>query len=229
MIKAPKTHILLCDDDANLTAVLADYLRDHNYEVVVAADGEEGLAKISAGMCDICLLDTNMPKVDGYEVLSALRKTNNMLPVVMLTDGTNQKHIIRAYELGCDDYIAKPLSVELLICKIEAILRRFHPTSNSQEVVFDLDGLHFDSIHQTLNGAHLSARENDLLLILCQNMNAVVDRHLILRSLWQADNHFAVRSLCVYINHLRKFLKGTNVEIISIHGRGYKLVNSKSS
>lgn len=229
MIKTPKTHILLCDDDVNATSVLADFLRDKGYEVIIAHDGEDCLRKLSGDQCDICLLDVTMPKLDGFETLNTMRKSNLMLPVVMMMETNSQQAIVRAYGLGCDDYVVKPLSVELLICKIEAILRRFRPSTMSQETEFDLDGLHFDSVRQTLNGTHLSARENDLLLLLCQNMNAVVDRHVILRSLWQADNHFAVRSLCVYINHLRHFLQGTDVQIVSVHGRGYKLVNSKSS
>ena len=229
MIKTPRTHILLCDDDANATSVLAGFLRDKGYEVIVASDGEECLSKLRGDQCDICLLDMAMPKLDGFETLSMMRKSNMMLPVVMMMDTNSQQAIVRAYGFGCDDYVVKPLSVELLICKIEAILRRFRPSTMSQETEFDLDGLHFDSIRQTLNGAHLSARENDLLLLLCQNMNAVVDRHFILRSLWQTDNRFAVRSLCVYINHLRHFLEGTEIKIVPVHGRGYKLVNSKSS
>ena len=229
MIKTPKTHILLCDDDTNASVVLAEFMREKGYEVVLAADGEEGLRKLAAGQCDICVVDVDMPKVDGYELLNTLRKGNQSIPVIMMMETNNQQRIVEAYKSGCDDYVVKPLSVELLTCKIEAILRRFRPISNSQETEFDLDGLHFDSVRQELNGTHLSSRENDLLLLLCQNMNAVVDRHLILRTLWQADNHFSMRSLCVYVNHLRHFLQGTNIQIVSVHGRGYKLVNSKSS
>lgn len=229
MLKNPTTHILLCDDDVNLAAVLADYLRERGYEVITAVNGEDGLAKMAADRCDICLLDADMPKLNGFDALNELRKTSNQLPVIMLMESDSLSEIHHAYELGCDDYVVKPLSIELLICKIEAILRRVRPIAVSHETAFDLDGLHFDSVHQTLNGKHLSTRESDLLLMLCQNMNVVVDRHLILRTLWRADNNFAVRSLCVYVNHLRRFLAGTSIQIVSVHGRGYKLINSKSS
>ena len=229
MIRAPKTHVLLCDDDVNVSTVLADYLRERGYEVLTAANGEDGLAKLTADRCDICLMDADMPQYNGFDALSDLRKTSNQLPVIMLMESDTLSEIHRAYELGCDDYMVKPLSIEILICKIEAILRRFRPSAGSQETEFDLGGMHFDSVHQTVGGQHLSARENDLLLMLCQNMNMLVDRHLILRTLWQADNHFAARSLCVYVNHLRCFLTGTGIQIVSVHGRGYKLINSKSS
>jgi len=228
MLKDPKTHILLCDDDVNLTTILADYLRERGYEVLTATNGEDGLSKLVSDRCDICLMAAEMPKMNGCDALAELRKGDNHLPVIMLMGSDSLTEICHVYKLGCDDYMVKPLSVELLICKVEAILRRFRPSAVSQETEFDLDGLHFDSVHQTLDGKHLSTRENDLLLMLCQNMNMVVDRHLILRTLWQADNHFAVRSLCVYVNHLRKFLAGTKVEIVSVHGRGYKMLNGKS-
>jgi DNA-binding response OmpR family regulator len=227
-MKTPKTNILLCDDDVNLTTVLVDYLHEHGYGVITAADGEEALLKVAAGQTDICLLNVNMTKVNGFEVLETIRKTNNQLPVIMVMPNGAQEDIIQAYKLGCDDYLVKPLSVELLICKVEAVLRRCKPVFNSQEMVFDLGGKHFDALHQTFDGRHIAARENDLLLMLCQNMNTLVDRHLILRTLWQMDNHFAVRSLCVYINHLRHLLQGTGLQIFAVHGKGYKLINSKS-
>jgi DNA-binding response OmpR family regulator len=109
MIKTPKTHILLCDDDANSTTVLADYLRDKGYEVVIASDGEDGLRKLTTDRCDICLLDMNMPKSDGFEMLNTLRTSNSTLPVIMLMETNTLQAIVRAYTLGCDDYMAKPL------------------------------------------------------------------------------------------------------------------------
>lgn len=228
-MKATKTHILLCDDDVNLTSVLAEFLRDRGYEVITARDGNDGLSKLGAGQCDICVVDSKMPKHDGFEFLENMRKTHVALPVIMVFEHGVQENILKAYELGCDDYVLKPMSVELLICKIEAILRRFRPTSASKEMQFDLGGKFFDGIHQTLNGEHLSARENDLLLMLAQNLNMMVDRHLILRTLWQTDNQFAARSLSVYANRLRHLLAGTGYHLMSVRGRGYKLVNSKSS
>ena len=224
----PKTHILLCDDDVNLTTILSDYLQEHNYGVITAADGDEALAKVDGGQADICLLNVNMTKVSGFDVLENIRKTNNQLPIIMVIQNGAQEDITRAYKLGCDDYLVKPISVEILMCKVEAILRRCRPVFGSQEMEFDLGGKHFDAVHQTFDGQHIAARENDLLLILSQNMNNLVDRHLILRTLWQIDNRFAVRSLCVYINHLRRLLKDTDLQILAVHGRGYKLVNSKS-
>lgn len=228
-MKTTKTHILLCDDDVNLTSVLSEYLRNRGYEVITARDGNDGLAKLSAGQCDVCVVDAKMPKHDGYEFLEMMRKDYMSIPVIMVMDRNVQDDIIKAYESGCDDYVVKPMSVELLICKIEAILRRFRPATASKEMVFDLGGKTFDGVRQSFDGVHLSSRENDLLLLLCQSMGSMVDRHLILRTLWQADNQFAARSLSVYANRLRHLLNGTGYSIMSVRGRGYKIVNSKSS
>ena len=222
-----KTEILLCDNDANLVAVLADFLRDKGYGVIIAQDAEEGFSLIQSKNIDICLLDARMPKVNDTTLLEDLRKAGDNMPIVMMGEHLPQEEIVRLYNLGCDAYIDKPLSVEILICKMEAILRRCREQLNDKQKVFDLDGKTFDGEHHTFDGQHLSARESDLLLILCQNMGEVVDRHLILRALWKEDNFFVSRSLSVYANHLRHILRGTNIQIMAVHKRGYKLVNCK--
>ena len=115
--------------------------------------------------------------------------------------------------------------MDILICKIEAILRRYRLNVDSEQVEWQLGGLHYDSVRQQLGDRHLSSRENDLLKMLCVNMNNLVDRNRILMSIWGADTYFNARSLSVYINHLRKYMgEGTPVRIMSVHGKGYKLV-----
>lgn len=219
-----KLHILLCDDDINLTAVLADYLREHGYEVAIVGNGEECLAKVSSYRPDLCLLDINMPQKDGFETLSAIRDMYMELPVIIISGHSAQEDVVRAFKLGADDYVIKPLAVEVLLCRIEALMRRVRSMEQEKITEFDLGGFHFDAIHQTLGGKHIPARENDLLLILCRNMNTLVDRHFILRSLWKEDNYFASKSLSVYMNHLRRHLARTGYHILPVHGRGYKLV-----
>ena len=222
-----KTEILLCDNDANLVAVLADYLRGKGYGVTIAQDGEECFSILQSKQIDICLLDAYMPKVNGVTFLEDLRKTGDDMPIVVMGDHLNQEEIIRLYNLECDAYVDKPLSVEILICKMEAILRRCREKESDTQKVFDLDGKTFDGEHHLFDGQHLSARENDLLLLLCRNQGELVERHLILRTLWKEDNFFVSRSLSVYINHLRHILRNTNMKILAVHKRGYKIVNSK--
>ncbi len=222
-----KTEILLCDNDANLTAVLAEYLRERGYGVTIAQDGEECFTVIQSKEIDICLLDAKIPVVNGVKLIDDIRKAGEELPLIIMGDHLKQDEIVRMYKVGADAYVDKPLSVEILICKMEAILRRCSEKQNNKEKVFDLDGKIFDGVHHTYDGKHLSARESDLLLMLCQNMGEIVDRHLILRALWKEDNFFASRSLSVYVNHLRHILSKTDYQIMVVHKRGYKLVNCK--
>lgn len=218
--------ILLCEDDIVLGSLLADYLQRMNFEVDHCANGEEGLAHFQKRHYDLCLSDINMPQKDGFELLEQVRSMGSEVPVIFLTERKANEDIVRAYELGCDEYLSKPCPMDILLCKIRAIMRRCNLNRKNAEVTFDLgNGVHFDSIHQTLGDKHLSARESDLLLILCRNLNETVDRNLILRNLWSQESYFASRSLSVFVNHLRHHLEGTQMQIISVHGKGYRLID----
>ncbi len=219
------TNILLIEDDINLNTVLADYLRSKEYVVETAVDGQEGWELISKKHFDIILSDIMMPNMNGWQFLKSLRDANNSTPLIFISAKSDREDIIKGYQLGCDDYVTKPYSMDILIHKIEAIVRRCRITNKTNDTEFDLDGQHFDAIRQTLGDQHLSSRENDLLLMLCQNMGKIVERNRILMTLWGSDTYFNSRSLSVYINHLRNYIgKDGNVKILSVHGKGYKLV-----
>ena len=220
-----KLSILLCEDDAALGGLLADYLTRLNFDVVLCANGDEGLACFEKQHFDICLLDINMPQKNGFELLEDIRNMGSEVPVIFLTERRATEDVIRAYNLGCDDYLIKPCPMDIMLCKIRAIMRRCRLGKKNSEVEFDLgNGIHFDSVRQVLGETHLSARESDLLLILCRNLNETVERNVILRTIWSQDSYFASRSLSVYVNHLRKHLAGTRRQIIGVHGKGYKLI-----
>lgn len=219
------TNILLIEDDINLNTILADYLRSKEYVVETAVDGQEGWELISKKHFDIILSDIMMPNMNGWQFLKSLRDANNSTPLIFISAKSDREDIIKGYQLGCDDYVTKPYSMDILIHKIEAIVRRCRITNKTNDTEFDLDGQHFDAIRQTLGDQHLSSRENDLLLMLCQNMGKIVERNRILMTLWGSDTYFNSRSLSVYINHLRNYVgKDGNVKILSVHGKGYKLV-----
>lgn len=220
-----QTNILLVEDDANLSTVLADYLRNKEYIVEIANNGKEAWELIGIKHYDIILSDITMPKMNGFELLKLVRDQYPLLPIVMLTSKTGRDDIIRAYRLGCDDYVTKPFSMDILICKIEAILRRYYLRQETEQTEWQLGDVVFDSVRQQLGEQHLSSRENDVLKMLCINGNNLVDRNRILMSIWGADTYFNARSLSVYINHLRKYLgENSPVRIMSVHGKGYKMV-----
>ena len=219
-----KVRILLCEDDASLGILLADFLRRLNFEVDLCSNGEEGLSHFRERHFDLCISDINMPEKNGFELLEAIRETGSDVPFMFLTERKATEDIVRGYNLGCDEYLPKPCPMDIMLCKIRALIRRSYQNKKNSEVEFNLgNGIHFDSVRQQLGDIHLSARESDLLLILCRNLNETVDRNFILRSLWNQESYFASRSLSVYVNHLRNHLKDTNLQISSVHNRGYKL------
>lgn len=218
-------HILLAEDDVNLSTVLADYLRSRDFQVTTAADGQEAWETLSKKHFDVLLTNISMPKMNGWQLIKAVRDSNQQLPIIIISAKTDREDIIRGYQLGCDDYLTKPFSMDILICKIEAILRRYRMGNQTDEMEFDLSGLHFDAVRQTLGDRRLSSRENELLLMLCQNMDKTIERSRILMTLWGSDTYFNSRSLSVYVNHLRNYIGKDNlIKILSVHGKGYKLV-----
>jgi DNA-binding response OmpR family regulator len=217
--------ILLCEDDVTVRTLMADDLRTRGFHVDVATDGLEGLEKINASHYDLLLLDIMMPRMNGLEMLQELRLTNRRIPVVIVSARGTQDDLIAGYEAGADDYITKPFSMEVLVCKINALIRRIRTYEEENETQFSIGGLTFDSVHQDLGGVHLSSHENEILLLLCRHANQIVERSHILKSVWKTDNYFASRSLSVFIHHLRSYLKGSQAQLLSVHGKGYKLIN----
>ena len=222
-----QTSVLIADGDINLSTVLADYLRSISFNVDVTNNAETTLDAIKRKKYDICLMELSFADGSGFEIMKTLRDSNNTLPIVVLTTRSGRDDIIRAFELGCDDYITKPFSMDILILRIRAILRRYHAGESRPETVFEINGRMFGSVHQTFDGKHMSSRESDLLLLLCRNLNQLVERHVILSALWKSEDYFSSRSLSVYVNHLRGFLNETGYRIIGVHGKGYKMVDNK--
>jgi DNA-binding response OmpR family regulator len=179
---------------------------------------------------DICILDIMMPKKDGFSLAKDIRAVNPDIPIIFLTAKNLKDDVIEGFKLGADDYITKPFSMEELIFRIEAILRRTSLESQTtNEAVYTLGKYTFDTRKQTLVDAEktvkLTTKESDLLKLLCQNANKVLERNYALKSIWIDDNYFNARSMDVYITKLRKHLKDEpSVEIINVHGKGYKLI-----
>ena len=221
------SRVLIIDGDISLSTVLSDYLTSRGYKAQAVGNGKAALSTLSEGQWDLVLTELQGIDSNGFELLKDIRHRLPQIPLIVLTTRNDRESQMRAFQLGCDDYQTKPFSMDILICRMEAILRRIRAFEESKQRVFDLNGHSFDATHQTFDGQHMSSRESDLLLMLCRQEGNVVDRHRILSALWKEDNAFTARSLGVYINHLRNYLKPTGYTIIAVRYRGYKLVFDK--
>lgn len=224
-----KSKILLCEDDENLGMLLREYLMAKEYDVTLMPDGETGHNAFMNDRFDLCILDVMMPKKDGFTLASEIRKINGIVPIIFLTAKSLKEDVLEGFKIGADDYITKPFSMEEMLFRIEAILRRITGKKCKNTTEFRLGELTFDSQKQTLthkNGVtKLTTKESELLLLLVQNANNILERNYALKTIWVEDNYFNARSMDVYITKLRKILRADpNVEIINIHGKGYKLI-----
>ena len=221
--------ILLCEDDENLGMLLREYLQAKGYEAVLCPDGEAGYREFQKTKFDICVLDVMMPKKDGFSLAQDIRQQNAELPIIFLTAKTLKEDILEGFKIGADDYITKPFSMEELVMRIEAILRRVKGKKTRENTIYHIGRFTFDTQKQLLSigdkQTKLTTKENELLALLCAHANEILQRDYALKTIWIDDNSFNARSMDVYITKLRKHLKDDDqIEIINIHGRGYKLI-----
>ncbi len=224
-----KIRVILAEDDENLGLLLREYLIAKNYETDLYTDGDAAYKGFRKNQYDLCIFDVMMPKKDGFTLAMDVRMLNTDIPIIFLTAKSMKDDVIEGFKIGADDYMTKPFSMEELLFRIEAILRRTVGEGDSSQMVFKLGKLTFDSRKQTLsNGTHqtkLTTKESELLRLLCVNANKVLERNFALKTIWVDDNYFNARSMDVYITKLRKHLKEEEgIEIINVHGKGYKLI-----
>jgi two-component system, OmpR family, response regulator VicR len=229
-----KAKILVVEDDPNLGDILQEYLTMKGFETTLCRDGEEGWAKFKKDKYSLCLLDIMMPKKDGFTLGKEIKKVQEDLPIIYLTAKNLKEDIIEGLKIGADDYITKPFSMEELLLRIGAILRR---TQKSEEIhtlkTYQIGSfmLHYDE--QSLEGPDgrhkLTSKENELIRLLASEMNKLVNRSHALKQIWGDDSYFNARSMDVYLSKIRKLLKDDpKVQIITVHGEGFKMVVSES-
>ena len=224
-----KLKILLCEDDENLGMLLREYLQAKGFTTELCADGELGYKAFLKTKFDICVLDVMMPKKDGFTLAKEIRNSNQDIPIIFLTAKTLKEDILEGFKIGADDYITKPFSMEELVFRIEAIIRRTKGKKNKESTVYRIGQFTFDTQKQLLclgdEQRKLTTKENELLALLCSHANEILQRDFALKTIWIDDNYFNARSMDVYITKLRKHLKDDpQIEIINIHGKGYKLI-----
>jgi DNA-binding response OmpR family regulator len=227
-----KIRILLAEDELALAHIVRESLEQQNFEVILCADGKQALQKYAELKPDILALDIMMPKMDGFEVAKEIREKDQTIPIIFLTARSQPKDVVAGFESGGNDYLKKPFSVEELIVRIKVLLSKNRllerPKTNKNEC-FVIGNIVFNpsknSIQQGINTWPLTARESEVLKLLCQNEHETIPRKTILKNIWGDDSFFNARSLDVFITKLRRHLQADpNIQIINIRGVGYKLV-----
>ncbi len=224
--------ILLVEDDPNFGTVLRDYLMMNDYDVVHAKNGMEGFEKFKKDDYDLCILDVMMPYKDGFTLPKEIRERNKDVLIILLRAKALKEDVLKGYKVGADDYLNKPFDSEVLLMKIKAIIQRkaTDTVADSKQFEFKIGGFDLNSKLRFLkyngeNPIKLSPKENELLRMLALHENDLMPRELALTKGWRDDNYFTSRSMDVYIAKLRKYLKlDENVEILNIHGEGFRLV-----
>lgn len=230
-MSAEPIKVLLTEDDPNLGMLLREYLNAKGYDTILAENGKIGYEKFSQGGFDICILDVMMPVKDGFTLAEEIRQTDKLVPIIFLTAKSMKDDKIKGFNSGADDYITKPFSMDELLLRMQAILRRTKPETDKpkKREAVTVGEFEFDYDRQILKikgeEKRLTTKEADLLNMLCENRYDVLDRNYALNKIWGDDNYFNSRSMDVYIAKLRKYLApDPEVELVNVHGKGFKLL-----
>lgn len=224
--------ILAVEDDEDIRQILKNYLIEEGYEVVLADDGVDGIAKFHSGDFDLILLDVMMPKIDGFGVCELIRRESDV-PIIMLTALDEEEYQIRGFDLRADDYVTKPFSVPVLLRKIAAVLRRIHKEEEVQQISYkslriDLTGHH---VYVQEDGSpekpgerseiELTQKEFEMLHVLLLNKGIVLTRQKLLNLVWGEDYFGEERIVDTHIKNIRRKLGHSY--ITTIRGVGYRI------
>ncbi len=226
-----KAKILYVEDELFLGKIVKESLETRGYEVTMETDGDKVLNLYKQLSPDVCVLDVMLPNKDGFSIAEEIRELNPVVPILFLTAKTQTQDLVKGFQLGGNDYIRKPFSMEELIVRIENVLRykNADKTTPDKKDEIHIGKYTFHLNRQVLTDQQeerkLSFRESELLKLLYENKDKIIDRRDILNLLWGNDNFFNSRNLDVYITKLRGYLKNDpSVEILTIKGIGYRFV-----
>lgn len=223
-----KQRILLVEDDANLGFVIKDNFEQEEFEVTLCEDGELALKTFKTDTFDLCILDVMLPKMDGFELAKEIRKLNDQIPLLFLTAKSLKEDRLNGFNIGADDYISKPFSIEELILRCKVFIKRSKAVNAHKSKIIQIGAYTFEVNNQLLihpdEQKKLTLRESLLLQLLTESMGDIVKREHLLKEVWGTDDYFAGRSMDVFISRLRKYLsKDPSIEIINHHSVGFKL------
>lgn len=223
-----KIHVLLVEDEKTLSMIIKDTLEEQGFLISIAFNGEGGLRTFYTQKPDVVVADVMMPRMDGFEMVRRIRQTDRTTPVLFLTARSGINDVVEGFELGANDYLKKPFSMQELIIRIKALLHKAF-VNKEQTNLFEIGNYLFNAVSQQLSYAgtsqELSHRESEILRRLCEHRNEVVNTQSILLELWGDDSFFNSRSLHVFITKLRhKLSKDERIRIVNVRGIGYKLI-----
>lgn len=214
--------ILVIEDDSNIQELISEFLSAEGYQVDTANDGLEGIQKFKQGSYDLVILDIMMPNLDGYGVCKMIRKSSSV-PIIFLTALKDEGDQLKGFDLECDDYITKPFSFNLLIKRVEAILRRSNKTINDKFIVFEKLKLDLNTYIAEIDGEpiELTLKEFNILKALIEKYPQVITREGLLDSIWGYDYYGDTRIVDAHIKNIRKKISLPYIK--TVKGIGYTL------
>ena len=219
-----KTKILIVDDESRMRKLLRDFLEREGYQVMEAADGIEAMDIFYTNKdLDLIILDVMMPRMDGWQVCKEVREYSKV-PIMMLTARAEEQSELKGFELGVDEYVAKPFSPKILVARVSALLKRSR--NMEEESIIDAGGILIDrAAHMvTIEGqaVDLSVKEFELLTYFIENQKIALSREKILNNVWNYDYFGDARTIDTHVKKLRSKLGEKGNYITTIWGMGYK-------
>lgn len=221
--------VLLAEDDRDFGNILSQYISISGFDVTLARDGKEAWDRFTESKPDICVLDVMMPEMDGFTLGEKIKQSSPGIPVIFLTAKSLKEDIVRGLKIGADDYITKPFDPEVLILRINNILKRAYSSSNDEYKVSNTI-LKFNTLELLSGGTKekLTLKEAQLLKYFIINKNKILAREDILTEIWGEDDYFLGRSMDVFISRLRKYIsEDKNIDIRTVRGTGFILAEVK--
>lgn len=218
--------IMLVEDDVSLGFLLKDSLESSGWNVRLFTDGEKGLTAFHNDCFDLCVLDIMLPEKDGFELASEIRRYNQQIPIVFLTAKSQVDDRIRGFQVGADDYVCKPFSIEEFRYRIDAVLRRSGKRTGEETGILKAGHsiLNVKNLVVSANGTstQLTYKEGRLLQMFFRHAGKVIERDVFLKTIWEDDGFFVARSMDVFISRLRRYLRDDpSLRIENIRGVGY--------